>query len=124
MTNEEYIEEFIQLTSYKIDYSSKKDIRKNNRDAKKLIKMRNIIKNNREMFMEVYCFLLKSDNKKVQVSAAVDCLNSDVYIEEALEILNEVSQEVNSDELDERLTAFSAEMALRIYNGEFPGKKL
>ena len=124
MTKEEYVNKFIELCDYEIDYASNASVKENNKRARKFLKMQNNITENDYDREFIFNVLLKHSSDRVKSNAAAQCLSLGINIEEAKNVLSEVSKKLNSDELDERLTAFNAEMCLRVYNGEFPGKKL
>jgi hypothetical protein len=119
MKEKEFVKKFIELGKYEVDYSSKKSVKVNNKNAKKLTQMMEEIATDLDMASKAYGLLLKNDNPNISTIAASDCLRLGIHKEEAIKLL-----EKQSKRKDIGIIAFSAEMALKVYNGEIPGKKL
>lgn len=61
--------------------------------------------------------ILSSESRRAQSLGAVDALRLNIFVEEAIHILEE-------DSLQHDILGFGSEMALRIWRGEIPGKTL
>lgn len=119
MEEEKYINEFIELCGYNVDYLSKKSINQNNKNAKKLLRMREKITCDLDSAIKIYNILLNNSNLNILTTAASHCLKIGIHEERAINILEEISKRK-----DIGILAFSAEMCLKVYKGEVPGKNL
>ena len=95
------------------------DYKTNNREAKKLVKLFNVVKDNISLANEVYAVLLNEDSVTTRSISAAECLRIGIYIHESEKILEELSQRN-----DIGITRLSCEMALKLWRGEIPGKTL
>jgi hypothetical protein len=95
------------------------DYRTNNREAKKLYRLFLILKEDLTLAKEVYSQLLWHDCVTTRSISAAECLRLSIFVQEAVHVLEEIS---GRDDIG--ITSFHAEMALRIWRGEFPGKTL
>jgi hypothetical protein len=95
------------------------DYRTNNREAKKLLRLFAIVKDDLTLAEEVYSRLLLHDCVTTRVWAASDCLRLGIFVQEAVRVLEEISKR---DDLG--MISFDADMALRVWRGEFPGRSL
>jgi uncharacterized protein YlxP (DUF503 family) len=114
----EFISEYVKYIESANDAMSKNDYRKNNRIVDKFIKF---IKQNssKEFFKTALEGLMNFKNFNVHISAATNSLKYNVNIDKAKKILKD-----SSKRKDIGISALNAEMALKVYNGEIPGKKL
>ncbi len=118
------IQEIIDLhmKSYRIIESalSEGDYKTNNREVKKLRKLKtDLFENNLDLARKVYGNLLLSDCVTAKSIAAVECLRLNILIQEAIDVLECVAKRN-----DVGISRHSSEMALRIWRGEVPGKTL
>lgn len=95
------------------------DSKTNNKEVKKLNKLTAPLKDDLELAKYVYGELFKSDCIRSRCHAAVDCLRLGIHINEAEQILEELSQR---DDIG--ITRTGCEMALKVWRGEVPGKTL
>jgi hypothetical protein len=95
------------------------DYKTNNKEFKKRDKLFRLLEKDLDMAKEVYKHLLGHDGITTKISASSECLKLGLYISEAEQILEEMSK--RKDIGTRRL---SAEMVLRVWRGEFPGKTL
>lgn len=63
--------------------------------------------------------LLANDHVITRISASAECQKLGIFIKEAENILQEIASRT-----DIGISAFNAEMVLRVRRGEFPGKTL
>jgi len=95
------------------------DYKTNNREHKKRAQLFQILSKDIELAKEVYGHLLIHHCITTKISSASECLRLNIYVDKAVEILEEIS---NRTDIGVRRT--NAEMVLRVWRGEFPGKTL
>ena len=95
------------------------DYKTSNKEFKKRNKLFVLLEKDLDMAKEVYKHLLNHDCITTKISASSECLKLGIYINEAEQILEEISK--RNDIGTRRL---NAEMVLRVWRGEFPGKTL
>jgi len=106
-------DEIIDIATVNGDYKT------NNKEFKKRNKLFKFVENDIEMAKEVYSHLLMHPCITTKISSASECLKLNIYIDEAVEILEEISKRA-----DVGIRGLSAEMVLRVWRGEFPGNTL
>lgn len=102
----EFVEQCMKLIKEDDEYLDKKRVRENNRADVKLIALRKEI-------MEANCpeileRLLLHDDIRVQLYAAISCLDENVYFDKALQVLEDLTK------LKRGFFRFNAEMAIKI----------
>jgi len=121
--NSKSIKDFVDLIikSGKIIESVKgtADYKTNNKEFKKLYRIYEELNRDLDMAKDVYGQLLEHSCISVRVLSAVQCLKSNIYIIEAENVLEKISQQ---DE--DRHAKFESEMCLRVWRGEISGKTL
>jgi hypothetical protein len=95
------------------------DSKKHNREMKKLAKLFVIMEENRELAERVLATLLNYDCITTKINSATECLKLGIYIQKAENILEEIASMENIG-----LNRLNAEMTLRVWQGEMPGKTL
>ena len=95
------------------------DYKTNNKEFKKRNKLFKILEEDLDMAKEVYEQLLAHDCITTKISAASECLKLGIYTSKAEQILEEISKRE-----DIGIRRFNAEMVLKVWRGEFPGKTL
>jgi len=95
------------------------DYKRNNREVKKLNRLKAHLKNDPELALHVYSELFKSDCVTTQSHAAVESLRIGIHIEKAISILEELSKRE-----DIGIIRLGCETALKLWRGEIPGKTL
>ncbi len=83
----ELIEEFIKLTETTVDYSSTLSVMKNNRNAKRLLKLHEKISSDMKMAEIIYGKLLEHHNYNVKRVAASHCLKLNIHIQKSEQVL-------------------------------------
>jgi len=114
---EKLISDFIKYAEIEGKTKIAGDYKLGNAMAKKINKIFEDLKNDGELAREVIGAILKSDSIRARSLAAVNALRLNIYIEESIEALEDISK-------DSSIIGFGAEMALKIWRGEFPGKTL
>ena len=94
------------------------EVRKHNRAMAQLSKLVAQISENPTLADAVFGQLLKTQDRKVQLHAAVHCLKYGYHIDQAVCLLEKMMQETNP------FLAFEAEMSLLVWRGGVPGRKL
>jgi len=118
MSAQEIIEKRIE-NDLLIEALSVRDYKKNNRIVDKNFKLFKLLKIDLELAKLVYKELLSYDCVITRLTAAGECLSLGIYIEEALRILTEMSNRG-----DIGIRSFEAELTLKVWRGEVPGKTL
>ncbi|NLB81904.1 MAG: hypothetical protein GX800_09940 [Clostridiaceae bacterium] len=95
------------------------DYRTNNREGKKINKLFTLLAHDIELAQEVYGILLDYDNITTRTEAAAACLKLSIHKNKAVQVLEELSKRN-----DIGIRRLNAEMTLRVWRGEFPGKTL
>lgn len=95
------------------------DYKTNNREAKKLNRLYEELSKDINLAKEVYKVLLDSECVTTRGISSVECLRLGIYIEKAINNLEEISQMK-----DIGIRSLSAEMALKIWRGEIKGQHL
>ena len=90
-----------------------------NREMKKKAKLFDSMKHDVELSKKVLFQLLAYDRIITRISASAECLKLGVFIKEAEDILQDIASRT-----DIGISAYNAEMVLRVWRGEFPGKTL
>jgi hypothetical protein len=92
------------------------EYKKNNREVDKTIKLFKIVEHDLDLAKEVYGVLLTSDLAVTKLQAAAACLSLEIYIDDAIRNLIELS-----DRTDIGMISFHAEMSLEAWkkNGCF-----
>ena len=119
LTSDEIIQKYLESANIIESVTMTTDYRTNNREVKKILKLFLLLEQDIDLAKKVYSCLLESDIPVAQSMASADCLRLNIYIDEAQKKLEELSKR---DDIGIR--SFSAEMALKIWRGEVPGKKL
>lgn len=110
MTNEQFIDKFIKLCSFNVDYGSKTSVKKYNKNMKKLAKMEKEISTKLDIAANAYSILLKNNNVIVSTVAAAHCLRLGLLKDEAIEVLKRTSRSSNIG-----IISLSAETCLKNY---------
>ena len=118
MTAQEIIEKMLEIDRA-IESLSVLEYKKNNKLADKSFKLFRILDADLELAKVVYKELLAHDCIITRVNAASKCLSLKIYIEDALRVLTEMASRC-----DIGIKSFEAELALRVWRGEIPGKTL
>ena len=90
-----------------------------NREMKKKVKLFDYMKGDIELSKQVLSSLITYDCITTQISASTECLKLGIFIKEAESVLQKISSRT-----DIGISAYNAEMVLRVWNSEFPGKTL
>lgn len=93
------------------------DYRTGNFASKQLENIINLVREDPVIQCNVIRKILSSESRRAQSLGAVDALRLNIFVEEAIHILEE-------DSLQHDILGFGSEMALRIWRGEIPGKTL
>jgi len=93
------------------------DYKLGNRMVKKLNKIFNVLQSDDNLAHEVVAGIFASNSTRAKGLAAVDALRLNIYIDEAVDILENIAKQ-------DDIIGFGSQMALRIWRGEFPGKTL
>ncbi|MBQ7012196.1 MAG: hypothetical protein IJN63_10865 [Clostridia bacterium] len=88
----------------------------NNREVKKLNKLIQSYKDDKETAKQVYEKLFAHSNSRVRSHAAVECLRIGIFEEVAVKTLEEI-------ELQTGITAHGARWALKLWRGEIKGRQ-
>jgi len=111
------IKKYIEYATIEGETKLNGDYKKGNEMVKKLNKIFKIINENEDLAKEVISAVLYSNSIRAQGLAAVDALRLNIYVNDAINILEKIS-------LREDIWGFGSEMALKIWRGEIPGKSL
>ncbi len=95
------------------------DYKTHNREFMKRDKIHQFLALRPDLAKEVYQELLKHECIVSRLSAAAQCLKNGFFIEKAEDILAMMEKEKSTG-----LYSLDAHMTLRVWRGEFPGKKL
>lgn len=111
MTNKQFIDKFIKLCSFNVDYSSKISVQRYNKNMRKLAKMEKEISAKLNTAIDIYSILLKNNNAIISTIAAAHCLRLGILRDEAIEILERISKNSNMG-----IISLSAETCLKNHN--------
>lgn len=111
-----YIDQCMKLCTKQDDYTSV-NVKRHNKAMDTLEKYAAELTKTPELAREVFSQLLVHESRAVRLSSAAKCLKYGFCIESAVEVLQVL-------ETGEDMCAFSAEMTLKVWRGEIPGKKL
>jgi len=120
MTKDEYIKKYISLRSkvcVKPEDYTKSKIKTHNKAVLELISLVNEIRKNNDLSEEVFSVLLDNEDIYIQQSAATDCLNLNLHVIKAIEILERVKKK------GDRMAAMGAERTLKVWRGEIKSDK-
>ena len=95
------------------------DCKTGNREWKKRNRLHMLIAEDIILAQDVYKALLDYDNITTRTSAAAACLKLGIFERKAVQVLEDMAKDKNSG-----ILGHNAEMVLRVWNGEFPGKTL
>ena len=104
-----FVEEYIKYTIEALKAMEKGDSRTNNRYVKKLYALEKKYENE-DYFIETLKELMDNDNLRVASGAASESLRRNSNIEKAVSTLKKVSEKASG------ITAFTAEMVLKVWN--------
>jgi len=118
MTQQALVEQYIEAGQIMAEALPNGDYKKNNREAKKLKKIKSdFLENNLDLAKQVFAEVMKSENDMARSIAAADALRLNILVEQAMSVLENIAE--RSD-----IIGFGAETSLKIWRGEFPGKTL
>lgn len=109
---DDYIKYHSRLCNEMEDYYSKRKVLVHNKAMRKLIALREEIAADMDAANEVYKLLLSYENMYVQQSAASDCLNLNILVDQSLQILKDRIK--NGD----RMHSMAAKRVLLIWEGK------
>jgi hypothetical protein len=118
MTVQEIIAKLLEI-GREIESLSVLEYKKNNRLADKSFRLIKMLRKDLELAKVVYEELLVADCAVTRVNAASECLSLGIYIDEAVRVLTEIANRP-----DIGIKSFEAELTLRVWRGEVPGKTL
>lgn len=95
------------------------DYKTNNREFRRLDKLFRITSEDMDLAMAVYKNLLTRACVTTRISSSAECLKLGIYVDKAVEVLEELSKRT-----DIGIRRLNAEMVLRVWRGDFPGKTL
>ena len=113
---DKYIEQCMKLCTKPGDYTTA-NVKRHNKAMDTLAKYAAELSKTPEFAQEVFFQLLTHEVPTVRLNSAAHCLKYGLCIESAVEVLEAL-------EVGEDMCAFSAEMTLKVWRGEVPGKKL
>lgn len=118
MSQQALVEQYIEAGQIMAEALPNGDYKKNNREAKKLKKIKSdFLENNLDLAKQVFAEVMKSENDMARSIAAADALRLNILIEQAMGVLEDVAKRRD-------IIGFGAETSLKIWRGEFPGKTL
>jgi len=118
-TFDEIIQKYLESANIIESVTMTTDYKTNNREVNKLFKLFLLLEQDIDLAKKVYSRILESEIPTAQIIASADCLRLNIYVDEAQKKLEELSKR---DDIG--IISFNAEMALKIWRGEVPGKKL
>ena len=117
---EQYIEEYIRLSGFLAkkpsDYT-KKTTKKHNKAMKQLLLLEKDLSKNLQLATEVYSILLNNEDLYIKQSAATECLDLRICVDQSIEVLEYIRQN------GERMASMGADRILRIWRGELDPSK-
>lgn len=118
---EEYLKRYTDLCSdlcSQADDYTKAKVKKNNIAMKALSGLFEEVCNNVETAKSLYNKLMDYEDDRVRGTAAIHSLKMNINIKKAEWTLENLAKQSNP------ISAFGAEMALKVWRGEIPGKDL
>lgn len=110
-----YVKEYIMLCSQMCkmpeDYT-KENVKRHNIAMRKLNKLKESIHIDNELTENVYRILLECEDAYVQQTAATDCLQLNIYVDDSVEILKKISR------CGDKMSAMGAKRTLLIWEGK------
>ncbi len=91
LSEKEYIEKYKEICSHCDRYTNQINVKIHNRAVAKLDKMNESIKDNLQFAKKVYYELLHDEDEVVRRMGADDCLHAGVFVDEAIAVLKELS---------------------------------
>lgn len=91
ITIDEYINKYTMLCEKTQELKSRAQTREHNNAEKQLRLLYFSIEQDRELCVSLFPKLLKGDSEKVRLSAAIDCLATKIFVEEALQELSRIT---------------------------------
>ena len=95
------------------------DYKVNNREGRKIQKIFNVLSRDIDLAKKVYKVLLEYDNITTKTEAAAACLKLGIHEDKAIQTLESISKRN-----DIGVRRLNAEMVIRVWKGEFPGRTL
>ena len=111
-----YIEQCMKLCTKQGDYTAA-NVKRHNKAMDTLAQYAEELAKTPELAQEVFSQLLVHESRAVRLSSAAKCLKYGFCNESAIEVLQVLGA-------GEDMCAFSAEMTLKVWQGEIPGTKL
>jgi hypothetical protein len=109
--------EYVEYATIEGETKLSGDYKLGNKMSNKLQKIFLMLRENQQLSEEVIKIIMCSNSARARSMASVDALRLNIFIDDAIKILEKESQRQD-------ILGFSAEMALKIYRGEIPGKTL
>ena len=110
MSSSELITKFIEYSEIEAKTKLNGDYKLGNKYSKKLYKIFIILKKDNNLARNVLKELLKTNSIRARSIAAIDALRLNIYVDEALKVLNEVA---NMKEIG--ILSFGPSVALKIW---------
>lgn len=118
MPQQAFVKQYIEAGQIMAEALSNGDYKKNNREAKKLKKIKSdFLENNLDLAKQIFAEVMKSGNDMARSIAAVDALRLNILVEQAIDVLEGIAKRRD-------IIGFGAETSLKIWRGQFPGKTL
>jgi len=111
------IDDYIDYATIEGESKLNGDYKTGNIMAKKLNKLFNMLEKDNALAQEVIGTLLKCDSIRARSLSAVDALRLNIFVDDAVTTLQVISKRGD-------IIGFGCEMALKIWQGEVPGKTL
>jgi len=104
------VEQYIEYSNIEGQSKLDGDCKIGNKMSKKLTKLEAYLEDNNDLAKIVLKELIKSNSIRARTLASVESLRLDMYVEESLKVLEEIS---NNEELG--ILSFGAEISLKIW---------
>ena len=117
LTFQEAINQYLKTGTVLTETALSGNYKRGNIIAKKNRKVFDYLSQNRDLAIEVFSTIMNSDNDKAKSIAAADSIRMNIMLEQATTVLEELAKRND-------FVGFEAELVLRIWKGEFPGKTL
>ena len=115
---DKYIAQCMKLCRQPGDCRSNRDVRRHNKAMDTLREYAAEISRSPVLAKEAFSQLLAHESVSVRLSAAAACLKYGICVDPAVEVLRTIEAG------DDKMSAFTAEMTLKVWQGHFPGHSL
>jgi hypothetical protein len=117
LTTSEMVEQYIYTGVVQTETLQNGNYKRGNKVAKENNKIFELLKQNSDLAIQVLQQVMDSENDNARSIAAADALRLHILIEKSIAVLEKIADR-------DDIIGFGADMTLKIWRGEVPGKTL